>query len=969
MHSVVRTLGLIGIFIATLPVQAQTFTSNTAAFDASFSGASATSISLADFNNDGRLDIFFPGALYKQEADGTFTNVLKNSGIAAEGDLPRGGVFGDANMDGLLDLLLFEGVPGSRLYLNKTGGKFELGNVQANLQLTQAPIGGFWRDMNADGWLDFAAIYRGGDHALYQSFANARFSEQGAFFNFRSAPNVCSVAPGDYDNDGDADVFVAGCTAANSLLSLTTGFRARFQDRAAQAGVASTRRSREAGWLDYNNDGWLDLIVANEYQELSNWAENLLYENQTNSRFVERAEAAGVLGQRRPGLNGPLAIADFDNDGWQDIYLPAAGVGKLYHNNQDGTFTDVFESAFGFAEAPSAIGVGDFNNDGWIDLFDPNHGILYNNGGSNNWVTIEVREDIKNRFGVGATLRLTANGITQARVIEAGSGGLGHGDLLTSHFGIGSATQIDQLEIEWPAGVSETYTDVAINSHHVFVQGLGPNVPPSSFTQLFPVVAGYVDPADETVRFEWEPSTDTEPLTYTLNISGQALSLSFPGLTDAFFELPAALLPNNRVYEWSVSVTDGHSVRYSGEERVFTYGQPGNTVSVFEPPVSYNFGLPAVYDGVAKFVDMDRDGDLDLLFGGQGTENGVLSMYRTENANIPLPGDGGGSYVFKSLVLTPIYLEAMRYPKVAFGDMNGDQFPDLLVSGISSIDHAVRSNLYLNIDGDFQEVTTSVIQPVWGGSVAWGDLDNDGDEDLVLAGSSSLEAPYVVSTTIYDNDGNGGFTVRQSNLPGIMFGDISLADMDGDGDLDIAMTGDRGDGNLFSDIFRNDGPQFTELFLGFPGLVSGTVDWADFDLDGDQDLLLSGGKISPELFRGQTLVYVNQNGSFTQHPFPFDGVMTGDAVWGDYEQDGDPDLFVAGSSTPLGLPVARLFRNENGQFAPELDLVGVSSASVAFGDYNGDGDLDLITIGRDEDGKIRISFLINQQIPELIPGQ
>ena len=97
--------------------------------------------------------------------------------------------------------------------------------------------------------------------------------------------------------------------------------------------------------------------------------------------------------------------------------------------------------------------------------------------------------------------------------------------------------------------------------------------------------------------------------------------------------------------------------------------------------------------------------------------------------------------------------------------------------------------------------------------------------------------------------------------------------------------------------------------------------------------------------------------------------MTGDAVWGDYEQDGDPDLFVAGSSTPLGLPVARLFRNENGQFAPELDLVGVSSASVAFGDYNGDGDLDLITIGRDEDGKIRISFLINQQIPELIPGQ
>ena len=114
---------------------------------------------------------------------------------------------------------------------------------------------------------------------------------------------------------------------------------------------------------------------------------------------------------------------------------------------------------------------------------------------------------------------------------------------------------------------------------------------------------------------------------------------------------------------------------------------------------------------------------------------------------------------------------------------------------------------------------------------------------------------------------------------------------------------------------------------------------------------------------------MNQNGIFERHPFPFDGIFSGEAVWGDYENDGDLDLFIAGSSKVFGNGVGRLFRNEDGQFAAELDVDGLHNASVAFGDYNGDGDTDLVIQGRDDNGVIQTRFLINLQIRELIPGQ
>ena len=962
----------VGVFatVASIPVLGQTFTANSQLFDPPLSAAtSISSISLADFNGDGRLDFYYPGALYKQEPDGSFKEVLRAAGIDFEGDAPNGAIFGDANLDGLLDLFILDSVPGSRIFFNRSGGKFELGNFTAGIQLTSPPVGGFWRDMNGDGWLDFVAAYRQGNHALLTGFANGRYSDQGAFFTFRSGSSICSLTPGDYDRDRDVDVYVSACTAPNELLTQTGApNRPRFTNTANTAGVASTKRSKEARWFDYDNDGWLDLIVANDFVELTNYSYTLLYHNERNGRFVDKALEAGIEGARNPLGNGPLAIADFDNDGWQDVYLPGNGLGALFHNNHNGTFSEIFSAATGLQNTPAATQAGDFNNDGWMDLLLPGEGILYNDGGSNNWVTIEVKDDLQNRFGVGATLRLTTDAGVQTRVIEAGTGGLGHGNGLKAHFGLGTATEAASLEILWPTGTSEVYSNLAANKNHVFVRGIGPNQPPAAFSQTLPLVAGYVEPTAEKIRFEWEASADADPVTYTLSVSGPGISLSFPDIVDPFFELTAALLPVNQVFEWSVRATDGHSVRYSGEERLFTFGQAGTAVSTFRAPVAYNFGLPEVSDGLVRFADIDGDRDLDLLIAGDGAINGLVSLYRTDDRQILLPNDGG-SYIFKAPSLIASSLVAVKYPKAAFGDIDRDGKQDLIMSGISSVNKVPETILYLNSGSDMVRLNVDGIPNVWGGSVEWGDVDGDGDADLLLAGARNLVVPFDAVTRVFLNNGDRTFTDGGFNLPGIAFGDASWSDMDGDGDLDIALTGDTGDGNLYSGIFRNDNGQFVDIHADLPPLLNGSVAWADFDLDGDQDLFLTGGKIGPEILTGQSILFVNQNGIFTRHPFPFDGILSGEAVWGDYENDGDPDLYISGSSKPLGSGVGRLFRNVNGQFAAELDLVGLSNSSVAFGDYNGDGDMDLVIVGRDDNGTLQIRFMINQQIPELIPAQ
>jgi len=931
--------------------------------------AQILNVALADFNGDNRLDMYHVGRLYRQGEDGTFSDVLSQANINLEGNAIQGGIFGDANLDGLLDLLIMDALPGSRFYMNRTGEKFDLANSGTNLTFQNGINGAAWWDVNQDGRLDLLVSSPTGVHPLFLGAASGSFTNVSGPWRTSSGGPTVGIAVGDYDGDSDLDFYAVHSSGENALMN-NNSVRDRYGNTSRFLGVHSNRVSAGAVWFDFDNDGDLDLLVHNKPEEFL-LSFNHLYRNDSGV-FVDVAEEAGIQGSRgTPSL--PAAVADFDNDGWQDVYLPFNNRGRLYHNNGDGTFDQIWNQTVALDSVATNVAVGDINNDGWLDIVIPHQNgtaIMMNDGGDNNWASFSFRDDASNRFGVGAIIRVTAGGIQQMRQVTAGTGMGSQSDGLKLNIGLGQATLVDELRIEWPDGVVEVYQNLLPNQHHTLVKGIGPNDPPSEFHLSLPLNAGFIETAVETVRFEWEEAADTDLVLYTLSLTGPGTKLSFPGLSDPFLELETQFLPANQIYEWTVTATDGHTVRGTGAERSFSFGQPDVANSTLQEPALFDFGIPNMSSGMAEFADYDTDGDLDLLVAGDANGTAVLRLYRANDASVVL-SNNGGEFIFKTLSQTGIALELVREPDASWGDFDGDGDPDLIVTGLLVETGLPSTTIYINNVGTFLPFASDDLPGVWGGSVKWGDVDGDGFLDLLIAGATSATPPYMPMTDVFINNNNQGFTRANAGLPGMAFGEASWADIDGDGDLDVAMTGDLGNGNFHSGIYANNGIGSGGLFallpVDLPELVGGSVTWGNLDGDADPDLMLTGGMLGPELLTGFTAMYVNEGGAFTRHPFPFDGVVTGRAIWGDYENDGDEDVFVVGARSPLGETVGRLYRNVDGQFAAELDVKGFVHATAAFGDYNQDGDMDLIAFGIDSDGNHSVTFYINQQVPEPVP--
>jgi hypothetical protein len=239
--------------------------------------------------------------------------------------------------------------------------------------------------------------------------------------------------------------------------------------------------------------------------------------------------------------------------------------------------------------------------------------------------------------------------------------------------------------------------------------------------------------------------------------------------------------------------------------------------------------------------------------------------------------------------------------------------------------------------------------------------------DVLLTGTGSRTPPYEPVTVVAYGNGTD-FTVRSDVLPGIVGGEARLADMDGDGDLDVALSGDAGNGRPLSGIFRNDDGVFVDAGAGLPPLLASTLAWGDVDGDDRPDLFLTGGQVSPDVMTAHAVLVRNIGGDqFTVESGVFAGAIYGDVQWIDYEGDGDLDLIVLGAPDPFSPALARLYRNDSGTLIPELDLSSSLFGRIATGDYNGDGDADLVIIGTDATGASTTRFWMNVQFPERLP--
>ncbi|MGM0589963.1 MAG: cadherin domain-containing protein [Bacteroidota bacterium] len=328
-------------------------------------------------------------------------------------------------------------------------------------------------------------------------------------------------------------------------------------------------------------------------------------------------------------------------------------------------------------------------------------------------------------------------------------------------------------------------------------------------------------------------------------------------------------------------------------------------------------------DSKSDWGDYDGDGDLDLVIAGSN----ATRIYRN---------DGNGTFVDINAGLPDLL-----YGAVEWGDYDGDGDLDLVLSGMETISHQY-SRVYENQDGTFVNINAGLTTMNFP-DVAWGDLDQDGDLDLVLVGTDTNNDPYA---EIYEND-NGSFSPFTTNLTGLYYGKVDLGDFDNDGDLDLVMTGMDGGTVPTSVIYRNDGDlSFTNINAGLTGLQRGDAEWGDYDNDGDLDLLITGDSKTAD--GNLSLIYENDNGTFTDINAGITGVSNGTASWGDIEGDGDLDLIVNGLDDDNNR-VSEIFENEGANTFTNTNsnVIGTVVGSTTWADYNGDGSLDLLITGLD----------------------
>ena len=353
-------------------------------------------------------------------------------------------------------------------------------------------------------------------------------------------------------------------------------------------------------------------------------------------------------------------------------------------------------------------------------------------------------------------------------------------------------------------------------------------------------------------------------------------------------------------------------------------------------------GLPGVNLSSVAWCDYDMDGDLDFLLSGSTGTTRIGRIYRNN-------GDG-------TFIDIAAGLPGFSNGSVAWGDYDGDGDQDLLIAGYTG---SLRfSRVYRNNgDGTFTDVVAG-LPGTNSGSIAWGDYDGDGDLDILLTGSTGA----VRIARIYRNDLQAGGTRSFVDIGAALAGvDNSCGvwgDYDGDGKLDILLSGYTGAATICRIYRNNGGGVFSDINAGLPGTTYMSVAWGDYDGDGDLDPLLTG------LISGTTRIsriYRNNgNGTFTDIAAGLPGVDHGSVAWGDCDGDGNLDILLAGWTGSTR--IARIYLNNGqGTFTDSgAVLPGIDTGSLAWGDCDHDGDLDILLTGNTDSARIAAVYRNDQ---------
>jgi hypothetical protein len=494
-----------------------------------------------DFDNDGWPDIFLVNGsrlegfakgqeptshLYRNNRDGTFSDVTQKAGVGLKG-WGQGVCAGDYDNDGYVDL--FVTFWGHDVLLHNNGnGTFTDVTRKAGLwhDDVQWSTGCAFVDYDRDGRLDlFVARYvdfdpahtpepgssdacqwkgipvmcgprglKGTHNQLYRNNGNGTFTDVSQASGVAKTPAFyCFTAlTGDFDSDGWPDIYVA-CDSTPSLL-FHNNHDGTFTETAVEAGVAYNDEGREqagmgADAVDYDGDGWLDIVKTNFSDDTAT-----LYHNNRDGTFTDVTSAAG-LGKNSQFLGWGTLFVDIDNDGWPDLFMAnghvypeidSKGLNNtfrerklLYWNEHGSRFRDIsLTSGPGITTPFNSHGVAaaDFDNDGALEILVNNShdrpSLLKNYGEHGNWILLKLEGTKSNRDAIGARVTLRVGSHQQTQEVRSGGGYISQSDFRL-HFGLGTASKADAIEIRWPSGLVQRLENIDGNRIVKIREGVG----------------------------------------------------------------------------------------------------------------------------------------------------------------------------------------------------------------------------------------------------------------------------------------------------------------------------------------------------------------------------------------------------------------------------------------------------------------------------------------------------------------
>ena len=474
-------------------------------------------VAFVDYDNDGWMDIFLVNsagrhALYRNNRDGTFTDVTSKAGVGGNGAFGMGVAVGDYNNDGLPDLFV-TAYGRTALYRNNGDGTFTDVTDSAGLRIDGWTTGACWFDYDNDGRLDlFVCSYL--DYSsrrvchnpdlnrnyfcdprrfpatasfLFHNNGNGTFTEVGRGTEFAAAKGKgLGVVATDINNDNLLDLFIGNDTTQNHLFVNRGAGKWEEIGLAAEVGFSDSGQARSGMGVDaadIDGDGREDLFVANIDGEMYS-----LYRNEGQEHFVDVAHEQSIAGVTRFMSGWGLRFFDFDNDGELDLVianghpddvvdLTKRGVRYreplLLFRRENGKLRSLGAEAgtvFTRDFAARGLAIGDFNNDGRVDVLIGINGgtpLLLENKAApqNHWLGLRLKGD-----PVGARVTWSAGGVTRSRFRTGG------GSYLSSHdprmvLGLGKAARCDWVDVRWPGGRTDRFTDLAVNRYHTLTAG------------------------------------------------------------------------------------------------------------------------------------------------------------------------------------------------------------------------------------------------------------------------------------------------------------------------------------------------------------------------------------------------------------------------------------------------------------------------------------------------------------------